>query len=61
MLEHPAITRILATGVNEPLHRAAKICQSCGGGLYPGDGYYRVAGEVYCESCMKSYREEVEL
>ncbi len=58
MLEHPVITRLRATGHHEP--RAVCRCCDCGGGLRSGDGYYGVAGEIFCESCMQLRREEVE-
>lgn len=61
MLEHPIITRLRATGMAEAPRRGARCCCDCGGGLYSGDGYYPVAGQIFCESCMKLRREEVEL
>ncbi len=59
MLEHPLITRLRATGVSEDMKRARYCCWDCGCGVYAGDGYYCVAGNIYCEGCIKSYREEV--
>jgi hypothetical protein len=61
MLEHPVITRLLATGSQELARRGGRVCCDCGGSLLGGDSYYCVAGLVFCEGCMKLRREEVEL
>lgn len=28
------------------------LCTTCGGGIYVGDAYYRVDGQVVCEECV---------
>ncbi len=61
MLEHPIITRLRATGQYEPARRGGRVCCDCGGALGGGDGYYCVAGLLFCEGCIKLRREEVEL
>lgn len=61
MLEHPVITRLLSTGQPEIRPRRARTCRSCGAALTTDRGCCRVAGKSYCESCIKTYRKEVEL
>ena len=58
MLEHPVITRLLATGQPQRTRRWDRICCDCGGAVMQGS-YYRVAGGIFCEGCMKLRREEV--
>lgn len=56
--DHPVVTRLLETGSAEPLGWRLACC-GCGCGLYDGDVYYPVAGEIYCHGCMQSLRREV--
>lgn len=29
------------------------MCEDCGGGIFEGDRYYSVNGEILCEECME--------
>lgn len=38
-------------------------CSECDSGIQPGEGYYNLFGDIYCERCMEShhwYAEEPE-
>lgn len=35
-------------------------CSECGEYIYDGDMFYRIGGSIYCEECMKGFREYAE-
>ena len=41
------------TGVLPGLGAPRHICSSCEGGIYEGEFYYSICGEVYCEECVE--------
>ena len=59
MLQHPAITRLRATGCAAPVALRALRCCLCGGALEAGDSYYPIAGEIFCPECLEERRREV--
>ncbi len=59
--EHPLVALILATGQTRRGLPGRRSCCDCGSWLMGGDGFYVVAGESFCESCMADRREEVQL
>ena len=34
-------------------------CSHCGGSIYPGEGYYALEGEIWCENCIDESRREL--
>lgn len=55
MLEHPDITRILATGYPWPLGRG-RICQVCGCQIREDELYYDIFGHICCPECVETFR-----
>ena len=34
-------------------------CEKCNAGIYGGDAYYDIEGEIICENCIGKYKHEV--
>lgn len=42
--------------------QAKKIytCNCCGGGVYVGDAYWNISGQIICEECIEHLKNEAE-
>lgn len=40
--------------------QAKKIytCSCCGGGIYTGDAYWNISGQIICEECIEHLKNE---
>lgn len=36
-------------------------CTVCGGGIYNGDAYWNISGQIICEECMENMKLEAEV
>jgi hypothetical protein len=56
-LEHPAITRTLATGYPEPYKPL--LCDTCKDVIQPGEYYGECDGRLICSDCIEDEWKEL--